>query len=125
MPRGITNAELWKTITDSSAPQLIGIFLSAANGVVTFTRDEFCGDDSAGAANCPGDAGEYDFNDLFFDDQQRCVHLPPVFYQFGRSDGSASSNWTALATSVMGNGLLNSITDTSPDASRFYRVGVH
>jgi hypothetical protein len=35
------------------------------------------------------------------------------------------TNWTASPTTLIGNGNTNSLTDTSSDANRFYRIGVH
>jgi hypothetical protein len=35
------------------------------------------------------------------------------------------TNWTASPTTLTGNGNTNSLTDTSTDANRFYRIGVH
>ena len=35
------------------------------------------------------------------------------------------TNWASVPLTVTGNGLTNSIMDTSRDANRFYRVGVH
>jgi hypothetical protein len=35
------------------------------------------------------------------------------------------TNWIASPTTVVGNGNTNVLTDTSTDANRFYRIGVH
>jgi len=35
------------------------------------------------------------------------------------------TNWIASPTTIVGNGNTNSLTDTSTDANRFYRIGVH
>jgi hypothetical protein len=35
------------------------------------------------------------------------------------------TNWTSSPTTLIGNGNTNSLSDTSTDANRFYRIGVH
>jgi hypothetical protein len=37
---------------------------------------------------------------------------------------TSPGTWTTLATNIIGNGSIQTITDASPAASRFYRVGV-
>jgi hypothetical protein len=48
-----------------------------------------------------------------------------LFYTNSTGLTSAISSWPTNATTVTGNGLTNSISDTTTDPNRFYRVGVH
>ena len=44
---------------------------------------------------------------------------------YTNSAGLASPNWPASPTTLTGNGLTNSLTDTTAVANRFYRVSAH
>jgi hypothetical protein len=48
-----------------------------------------------------------------------------LYYTNSAGLTTSVSNWPSLATTVSGNGLTNSLSDTTTDANRFYRIGVH
>lgn len=48
-----------------------------------------------------------------------------LYYTNAAGLTSPVTNWASVPMTVTGNGLTNSIMDTTTDANRFYRIGVH
>lgn len=48
-----------------------------------------------------------------------------LYYTNSAGLTAPTANWAVSLTTLTGNGLTNSLTDTTADANRFYRIGVH
>jgi len=111
--------------TSSGAAYLVGYFTFNPSGSLTFTRGS-----GAVVQNPPPPPQIVSIT--------RVGNLSTVYftttngsYSYGLNYTSSSglptpnSSWTASPNTVTGNGLTNSLTDTTTDPNRFYRVTVH
>ena len=122
---GITNVNFWKTITDSSAPQLMSAFALAANGVVTFmTNSVVPPPPIPPMPQVVLETRTSTASTNYFSTTNNAAFTYRIYYTNAAGLTAPLSNWAVSAASVTGNGLTNSIIDTSTDSSRFYRIEV-
>ena len=121
---GSTANNFYRSDVDSGGtPILQGTFTLAPNGVVTFATNSI-------AALVPPPkivllTRTSTSSTIYFSTTNNAALTYRLYYTNASGLTAPLSNWTVSATSVVGNGLTNSITDTSADPNRFYRVGVH
>lgn len=123
---GETNLNFYVITANNTAPTLLGHFSLAANGVVTFTTNSAV----TPPANPPVPqivllTRTNTTSTIYFSTTNNAAFTYRLYYTNAAGLTAPLTNWAVSATSVTGNGLTNSITDTSADANRFYRVGVH
>ncbi len=123
---GETNLSFYVIKANNTAPALMGHFSLAANGVVTFTTN------SVVTPPPTPPVPQVVFltrtgttSTIFFTTTNNAAFTYRLYYTNSTGLTAPLSNWAVSATSVPGNGLTNSLTDTSTDMNRFYRVGVH
>jgi hypothetical protein len=117
VPTGYTDPNTGAT---SGSAYYVGYFTLNPSGTMTFTR--------ASAAQPPVPrivsitrAGST--STIFF----TTTNGPTYTLYFTNSTGLTTSvtNWPSSPTTLVGNGLTNSLSDTTADTIRFYRVGAH
>jgi hypothetical protein len=114
-------ANIWQVTDDNSAPVLLGTLTLNGSGVLTFNA----------VANTPPAPRIVSITRtntttwIYFTTTNTFTYT--LYYTNSAGLSTSVSNWPASATTVTGNGsaATNYITDTTTDALRFYRVGVH
>jgi hypothetical protein len=117
VPNGYTDPN---TGTTSGSAYYVGYFTLNPSGTMTFTR--------ASAAPPPKPlivsiTHSGSTSTIFF----TTTNGPTYTLYFTNSTGLATSvtNWPSSPTTLVGNGLTNSLSDTTTDTNRFYRIGAH
>ena len=116
---GIATNNFYGMVATNQPPQLVGHFSLASNGMLTFHLP------SSGPPPAPqlsisrvGTTATVSFltgNGFTY----------TLYYTNSAGLNTPVAQWPASPTTVTGNGLMNSIQDTSSDPNRFYRVGAH
>jgi len=107
--------------TVASTPVYKGYFTLGSDGSLTFTP--------GGAASTPPPRPRLwvtrsgNTSTISFGTTNGAIYS--LYYTNATGLSSHTTNWTVSATTVTGNGLTNSILDTSTDPNRFYRVLAH
>jgi hypothetical protein len=123
---GETNLDFYKVIATNSPATLLGHFSLAANGVVTFnTNSVVTPPPTPPVPQIVQVARAGTTSTIYFTTTNSATFTYNLYYTNSAGLTSPISTWAVSPTSVVGNGLTNSIPDTTTDATRFYRVGVH
>lgn len=99
----------------------IGYFTLNTNGVMTFTR-------AAQTTTPPPPqiisvARANNTTTIFFTTTNNFTYT--LYYTNSAGLSVPVANWPTVPTTITGNGLTNSLSDTTTDAIRFYRISVH
>jgi hypothetical protein len=124
---GYTNISFYANVANGSAATLLGKFSFAANGVVTFNTNSVVTPPSTPPPPRIVLITRTNTTSTIYFSTTNNAAFTYNLYSTNNPAGLLAplSNWTVSATSLSGNGLTNSISDTSTDSFRFYRVGVH
>lgn len=119
---GPASDTLWQVLDDNSAPTRLGSFTLSSGGVLTF---------NVNAPTPPPPPPQIlgitrlgDTSTVFFTTTNGSFTYT-LYYTNSAGLGGPLSSWPSVPTTVTGNGLTNSLQDTTTDPNRFYRVGVH
>ena len=118
---GLTSDSFWKVLNDGSAPTLLGSFTLAANGVVTFNLVSTA---PPPVPRMVAITRSGNSSTVFFTTTNGTFTYS-LCYTNSSGLTASVTNWPSLPTTVIGNGLTNSLADTTTDSNRFYRVTVH
>ncbi|HVU28322.1 MAG TPA: hypothetical protein VHG71_11380 [Verrucomicrobiae bacterium] len=107
--------------TNSGPADYIGYFTLNTNGVMTFTR-------AVQTATPPTPqiisvARANNTTTIFFTTTNNFTYT--LYYTNSAGLSVPVANWPTAPTTITGNGLTNSLSDTTTDAIRFYRISVH
>ena len=123
---GETNLNYYVIKADNSAATLLGHFSLGANGVVTFITNSVVTPPTPPVPQIVQVTRTNTTSTIYFSTTNNAAFIYNLYYTNNSAGLTAPvSNWTVSAGSVIGNGLTNSISDTSTDMFRFYSVGVH
>ena len=103
----------------------MGTFSLAANGVVTFTTNSVVPPPPTPPVPQIVLITRTNTTSTIYFSTTNSAFTYNLYYTNAAGLFAPISNWTVSASSVVGNGLTNSITDTTTDSDRYYRVGVH
>lgn len=115
---GATSDSFYSVLDNNSAPVLAGSFTLGTNGVVTFNLPQPPKPQIVSITRSAGTST------IYF----TTTNGPTYTLYFTNSTGLATSsvtNWPSSPTTLVGNGLTNSLSDTTADTNRFYRIGAH
>lgn len=118
---GLTSASFYLCMSTNSAPTVLGTFSLGANGVVTFNAASASAPPAPHIVRITRAGGT---STVFFTTTNGTFTYT-LYYTNTLSNAGSVSNWPASPTTLVGDGNTNSLTDTTADALRFYRVGVH
>lgn len=115
---GATAASLYETVANNSAPVLIGSFTLNESGVLTYNVTPSVATPQIVGISRQGNVSTVSFT---------TANGPTYTLYYTNASGLTApvATWPSVTTTVAGNGLTNSIPDTTTDAIRFYRVGAH
>jgi hypothetical protein len=120
---GETNVTFSVVVDNGSAPTVLGSFALNGNGLVTFNTVSVA--PSAPPAPQIVRITRVGGTSTVFFTTTNGTYTYTLYYTNTLSKAGSVTNWPASPTTVTGNGNTNSLTDTTTDALRFYRVGVH
>ena len=111
---------LWQTLDDNSTPTKLGFFTLSANGILTFNTTvtalppvpQIVSVTRAGNTST-----------IYFSTTNGFTYT--LYYTNSAGLTAPVSSWAVSVTSISGNGLTNSLADTTATTNRFYRIGVH
>lgn len=110
---------LWQVYDTNSTPTTVGTFKLSAGGVLTFNTISTATPPAPRIVNITRVGNT---STIFFTTTNGSftysLHFTNVFT-------GPLTNWPASSTTVTGNGLTNSLTDTTSTTNRFYYIGVH
>lgn len=118
---GTTSFSFWKVQCNSSAPVLLGTFNLASSGVLTFHTNSVVSappPPQITSITRTGNVSTVSFTTT------NGSFTYKLWYTNSTGLTATTSQWATSATTVTGNGTVNSIPDTTTDANRFYRVSV-
>ncbi len=114
---GLTNASLWLQTAIGSSPVKIGKFTLSANGTVTYNVV------SAGQPPVPQVSLTRTNATAYISFTTASPFTYTLYYTNSAGLSAPVSTWPHSATTVTGDGARHTLTDTSADAVRFYRIG--
>jgi hypothetical protein len=110
------------TGTNNGAAYYVGYFTLNPNGTMTFTRA------STVVAQPPApkivSVSRSGTTSTIFFTTTNGTFTYSLYYTNSTGLAAPVTNWPASPTTLTGNGLTNSLTDTTTDTNRFYRIGV-
>jgi hypothetical protein len=114
---GATSDSFYSVVANNSTPVLAGSFTLGTNGVVTFNLPQ---PPKPRIVSITRSAGT---STIYF----TTANGPTYTLYYTNSAGLTTSvtNWPSSPTTLVGNGLTNSLSDITTDSNRFYRIGAH
>ena len=112
---GLAANKLYLTLSDSSAPTLVGTFSLAANGVVTFTAAS-----SAPPAPTLNISRVGSVSSISFLSANSATYT--LLYTNSTGLTAPVTTWPVLAGTITGDGTTKTFTDTTAATERFYKV---
>jgi hypothetical protein len=117
---GIASAALWAVDTQGAATKLLGSFSLTANGMVAYTQGTVTNPPPAPGVSIARSGA---MTTISFGTANGAIYT--LHYTNSAGLSSPVSNWPSSPLTVTGDGSTKSLTDTSTDAERVYRVAVH
>ncbi len=117
---GASTINFYEVIDNNTAPILTGTFSLASNGTLTFNTVSVT--PPVPKITSVSRAGN---NVTVFFTTTNAVFTYTLYYTNSTGLSAPVTSWPSSPTTVIGNGLTNSIMDTTTDTNRFYRIGVH
>jgi hypothetical protein len=117
---GLTSNPFYQTDANNSTPINLGSFTLATGGILTYN----VASTAPPAPQIVSITRTSTTSTIFFTTTNG-LYTYTLYYTNSAGLGTSVTNWPASPTTVTGNGLTNSISDTTTDPYRFYRVGVH
>jgi hypothetical protein len=108
--------------TTSGAAYYVGYFTLNPNGTMTFTRASTVAQPPAPQIVSMARSGNT--STVFFTTTNGTFTYS-LYYTNSTGLTASATNWPVSSTTLIGNGLTNSLSDTTTATNRFYRIGVH
>jgi hypothetical protein len=112
---------LWQTLANNSAPTKIGTFTLSATGILTFSTGTTI---TPPAPLIVSVARSGNTSTIFFATTNGTFTYT-LYYTNATGLTAPITSWATSPTTLVGNGLTNSLSDATATTNRFYRIGVH